>query len=112
MSTLFRRFAILAALALLALLFTPTLRAAATTASAVAAHPARPQSGTPETMLLEAANRDRAAAGLPPFQWDISLAASARKHAELMAQKRTLSHQFTGEASLQDRATQAAPASA
>jgi uncharacterized protein YkwD len=106
MSTLFRRCAILAALALLALLFTPTLRAAGNGTSAVAAHPARPQSGTPETMLLEAANRDRAAAGLPPFQWDMLLAASARKHAELMAQKRTLSHQFPGEASLQDRATQ------
>jgi hypothetical protein len=96
-----RRFAILAALALLALLLTPTLHGTATAASGAAAHPAR----TPETMLLEAANRERAAAGLPPFHWDTSLATSARRHAELMAQRKTLSHQFPGESALQDRAT-------
>lgn len=107
MSSFLRRFAIFAALALLALFLTPTLRAAAAAGvSGTAAHPARPQPGTPETMLLEAANRERAAAGLPAFQWDMSLAASARKHAELMAQKKTLSHQFPNEAALQDRATQ------
>ena len=106
MSSFLRRFAILAALALLALLWTRTLRAAAYGASGTLAYTARPESGTPETILLEAANRERAAAGLPAFQWDMSLAASARKHAELMAQRRTLSHQFPGEAALQDRATQ------
>jgi uncharacterized protein YkwD len=105
-SSLLRRFAILMTLALLALLLTPTLHAAESGYSGAAAHPAGSQSGAPETMLLEAANRDRAAVGLPPFHWDMSLAASARKHAELMAQKRSLSHQFPGEPSLQDRATQ------
>jgi uncharacterized protein YkwD len=106
MSCSLRCFAILAALALLALLLTPTLQAAGIGTSGAAARSARPQSGTPETMLLEAANRERTLAGLAPFHWDTSLAASARKHAELMAQKRTLSHQFPGEAALQDRATQ------
>jgi hypothetical protein len=96
MSTLFRRFAILAALAILVLLLAQTSHAA----------PARPQAGAQETILLDAANRDRAAAGLPALQWDAALATTARQHAQLMAQKNTLSHQFPGELPLQDRATQ------
>ncbi len=67
---------------------------------------AHPHTGSPEAILLDATNRDRASAGLPAYQWDESLAASSRKHAEWMAQRRTLSHQFPGEASLEDRATQ------
>jgi len=101
MSTTLRRFAILATLAILALLLTPTSHAAG------AARAARPQAGTPETMLLEAANRDRASIGLPALQWDMSLAASARQHAQLMAQHNTLSHQFAGELPVQQRAMQA-----
>ena len=99
MSTTLRRFAILALLAFLVLLLTPTLRAAA--------RAARPQPGTAESLLLDAANRDRAAAGLPAFQWDAQLAASARYHALMMAQRNTLSHQFPGELPVQQRATQA-----
>jgi uncharacterized protein YkwD len=101
MSTTLRRFAILAALAVLALLMTATLHAANGAAGA-----ARPQAGSPETMLLDSANRDRVAAGLPPLQWDMSLAGSARFHAQMMAQRNTLSHQFPGEQPLQQRATQ------
>jgi hypothetical protein len=68
---------------------------------------ARPQPNTPEAMLFNAANRDRATAGLPAFQWDANLAEAARQHAERMAQHNTLSHQFPGEAPLQDRAQEA-----
>jgi uncharacterized protein YkwD len=102
MTTTLRRFAILAALALLALLLTPTSHASHTSAS----RSARPQAGAPEAQLLEAANRDRAAAGLTPLRWDISLAAAAQQHAQRMAQANTLSHQFPGELPLQQRATQ------
>jgi uncharacterized protein YkwD len=100
MTTTLRRFAILAALALLALLLTPTSHASRGSSS-------RPQAGTPETQLLEAANHDRAAAGLPLLQWDISLAATAHQHALRMAQANTLSHQFSDELPLQQRATHA-----
>ncbi len=100
MSSTLRRFAILAILSILVLLLTPTLRAAA------AARAARPQPGSAESILFDAANRDRASAGLPQFQWDASLAASAQRHAQLMAQRNTLSHQFPGEPPVQDRARQ------
>ena len=100
MSTTLRRFAILTALALLALVVTSTSHASASGSS-------RPQAGAPESQLLEAANRDRAAAGLRPLQWDVSLAAAARQHAQRMAQANTLSHQFPGEPPMQQRATQA-----
>lgn len=99
MSSILRRFAILAALALAVLLLTPTLHAHA--------RAARPQAGSPETLLLDAANRDRAAAGLPPLQWDMALSAAARQHALRMVQANTLSHQFPGEPALQQRATDA-----
>ncbi len=73
---------------------------------ALAAVP-RPQPGNAEAALLDAANRDRAAAGLPPYQWDAALASAARTHALRMAQANTLSHQFPGEPPLQDRAERA-----
>jgi uncharacterized protein YkwD len=95
MSTTLRRFAILAALAAAALLLTPTLHAAA-----------QPQAGTPESLLLDAANHSRASVGLLPLQWDASLANAARQHAMRMAQMNTLSHQLPGEMPVQDRATQ------
>ncbi len=103
MSTMLRRLTILAALAVLVLLLTPTSHASS---GVYAARSARPQAGAPETQLLDAANHDRAAAGLPALQWDMSLAASARQHAQRMALANTLSHQFPGELPLQQRATQ------
>jgi len=96
MATILRCLTILAAIVLAALLLTPTLHAATAT----------PQSAADLT-LLNAANRDRAAAGLAPLQWDASLAAAAHQHALLMAQRNTLSHQFPGEAPVQDRARHA-----
>jgi len=101
MSTMLRRFAILTALALLALFVTLTSHASGSARSA------RPQVGAPESQLLDAANRDRASAGLHPLQWDMSLAVAARLHAQRMAQTNTLSHQFPGEPPVQQRATQA-----
>ncbi len=71
-----------------------------------AASSSHPQANSPEAMLLNAANRDRAAAGLPAFQWDANLADAAHLHAERMVHHNTLSHQFTGELPLQDRARQ------
>ena len=95
MSTLLRCLAIVAAVVLAALLLTPISHAAAW-----------PQDGSPESMLLDAANHSRAAAGLPPLQWDAALAAAARQHAQRMAQHNTISHQFPGELPLQQRAMQ------
>jgi hypothetical protein len=102
MSTTLRRFAILVGLAILVLLLTPILHAAA-----AAGRPSRPQPGSAESLLLDAANRDRALAGLPAFQWDAALAVSAQSHAQMMAQRNALSHQFPGELPVQQRATQA-----
>ena len=98
MSTLLRCLAILAAVLLAALLLTSTSFAAAS---------ASPQNGSPESMLLGAANHSRAAVGLPALQWDAALAAAARQHALQMVQQNILSHQFPGELPLQERARQA-----
>jgi uncharacterized protein YkwD len=62
-----------------------------------------PQTFNAERALLEDANRERVAQGLPPLRWNANLAAAAHAHALLMAQHNTLSHQFSGEAPLQDR---------
>lgn len=95
MATVLRCLTILVAIVLAALLFTPTL------------HAASPQASAADQALLQAANRDRAAAGLPPLHWDAALAAAAHQHALLMAKKNTLSHQFPSEPPMQDRARQA-----
>jgi uncharacterized protein YkwD len=65
---------------------------------------AAPQTASAERALFDAANRERAAQGLTQLRWDNALASAARDHALLMAQRNTLSHQFPGEAALQDRA--------
>ena len=95
MATALRCLTILVAIVLAALLLAPTLYAASAPASAAG------------MTLLHAANRDRAAAGLPPLRWDEALATAAHHHALLMAQRNTLSHQFPGEAPVQDRARHA-----
>src|SRR5215469_5772969 len=66
-----------------------------------------PAPNSPEAILFIAANRDRATAGLPPFQWDADLADAAGQHAQAMAQRNKLSHQFPGEPAMQDRARRA-----
>jgi len=73
-------------------------------------HPTPPLSPHPspdEKFLLDATNRERAAAGLQPLQWDDALAAAARQHAQLMAHENLLSHQLSGEAPLDQRVAQA-----
>jgi len=67
----------------------------------------RPPMGAAEKILFDAANRDRNSRGLQPLQWDAALANAARAHAQQMAQRNTLSHQFAGEPSMQQRASQA-----
>ncbi len=47
--------------------------------------------------LFDAANRERAARGLPLLKWDEMLAGAAREHALRMAERNTISHQFPGE---------------
>jgi uncharacterized protein YkwD len=66
-----------------------------------------PQTFNAERALLESANRERVAQGLAPLHWNANLAAAAHTHAALMAQRNTLSHQFSGEAPVQDRARSA-----
>lgn len=92
MSTALRCLTIPVAVVLGALLFTPTLHA---------------QTSVAGQTLLNAANRERATAGLHPLQWDSALAAAAHQHALRMAQANQLSHQFPGEPPMQDRARQA-----
>jgi uncharacterized protein YkwD len=60
-----------------------------------------------EKLLLDATNRERAAAGLQSLKWDDALAASAREHNQLMVRENALSHQFPGEPSLEQRTAQA-----
>lgn len=99
MRTVLRLTLMLSTYLLSAMLFTPVMHAAAGSA--------RPQGNSPEAILLNAANHERAAIGLPAFQWDANLAAAARIHAQQMAQRNTLSHQFSGEQPLQVRAMEA-----
>ncbi|MGH9704681.1 MAG: CAP domain-containing protein [Candidatus Acidiferrales bacterium] len=58
---------------------------------------------SPEQILFQAANRDRAAHGVPPLVWDAELAKAAHQHSTRMAQQGTLSHQFPGETDLSSR---------
>jgi hypothetical protein len=60
-----------------------------------------------ERMLFDAANNERAQRSLPALQWDESLAAAARKHANRMAFYNILEHQLSGEPDLRARLTEA-----
>jgi hypothetical protein len=60
-----------------------------------------------EKLLLDSANRERAARDLPLLTWDEALARAARKHAELMAEQDVLAHQLPGEPDLTTRAWEA-----
>ena len=56
-----------------------------------------------EQQLLDYANQARAKAGAPPLHLDGGLTAAARTHADVMARKKQLTHQFEGEPSLPRR---------
>ncbi len=68
---------------------------------------ARQNTTDTERALFDSANRERTARGLSPLKWDKTLARAAHKHALLMAQKNSLSHQFPGEPALNVRAMRA-----
>jgi uncharacterized protein YkwD len=84
-------------------LLTIGLLVAASFSASLAVVQAAPQTISPERALFDSANRERVAQGLSLLRWDEALANAARNHALLMAQRNTLSHQFAGEAALQDR---------
>ena len=60
-----------------------------------------------EKELLDLTNLARADQGLGPLKWDANLAAAAAQHNQLMRGQPDLSHQYTGEPVLVDRAAQA-----
>jgi hypothetical protein len=60
-----------------------------------------------EKAFFDSANRERESRGFAPLHWDAALARSARVHAQMMAQRNTLSHQFPGELDLSTRARKA-----
>lgn len=60
-----------------------------------------------EKYLFDAANQERAARGLPLLRVDVSLSHAAENHAELMAERADISHQFAGEPDLSQRGASA-----
>jgi uncharacterized protein YkwD len=62
-----------------------------------------------ENQLFALANQVRAEAGVPALQRDEGLTQAAREHAAAMAAQQQLSHQFSGETSVQQRLTAATP---
>jgi uncharacterized protein YkwD len=62
-----------------------------------------------ENQLFALANQVRAEAGVPALQRDEGLTRAAREHAAAMAAQQQLSHQFSGEASVQQRLAAATP---
>src|SRR6478672_11279031 len=62
-----------------------------------------------ENRLFDLANQARAEAGVAALQRDDGLVQAARQHASAMAAQHQLSHQFSGEASVQQRLTAATP---
>jgi uncharacterized protein YkwD len=56
-----------------------------------------------ERALFAAINQARRAQALPSLLWDESLAAAARRHAEIMAERGSAQHGFDGEPSLSAR---------
>jgi uncharacterized protein YkwD len=65
---------------------------------------AQQKSSPAERELFAAVNRERKAQNLPTLKWDDALAEAARKHADVMAQRGTISHQLMGEPNLLSRA--------
>jgi hypothetical protein len=56
-----------------------------------------------EQQLFDLVNREREKAGLNKLEWSDSLAEAALAHSKLLAQNRDLSHQFSGEPTVQER---------
>ncbi|HKM45974.1 MAG TPA: CAP domain-containing protein [Terriglobales bacterium] len=62
-----------------------------------------------ENELLEAVNKSRELAGVPPLRGNESLRAAALAHAQRMVASERLEHQFSGEPSLLERIAQDGP---
>jgi len=60
-----------------------------------------------EQELFASVNRARRAQELPELKWNEALAAAARRHAAMMAQRGSAQHGFAGEPNLASRVTQA-----
>ncbi len=90
------------ALLLSAGMFTPLPGVAATPTGMIP-----PSPNVAERYLLDAANRERAARGLPLLHNDPVLAQAARYHALQMADHGNISHQFPGEPDLMERGSHA-----
>jgi Cysteine-rich secretory protein family len=60
----------------------------------------------PPAQLLQLLNQERANAGLEPLAWDNALADAAQHHADRMVRGGALSHQYSGETDLAQRAAQ------
>jgi hypothetical protein len=56
-----------------------------------------------EQKLFQLINSERAKRGIPELRWNDKLQQSARNHAQRLAEKETLSHQFAGEPNVQAR---------
>lgn len=57
--------------------------------------------------VFDLTNQDRLQHGLATLRWDAALASAAEAHAEQMAERRMISHQFPGERPLMDRTASA-----
>jgi hypothetical protein len=72
---------------------------------------AQAPSGTPpsvaEQYLFTQANAERAQRGLAPLRWDDALYRAAALHADQMASRASISHQYPGEPELAERGRQA-----
>jgi hypothetical protein len=60
-----------------------------------------------EQYLLSAANAERVQRGLQPLRWDGALYAAANYHAQQMAERESISHQYEGEPELTARGQEA-----
>jgi len=56
-----------------------------------------------EKQIFQLANQARQDAGIEQLAWNEQAAEAARAHAKLMAEKQSLSHQFSGEPTLRER---------
>ena len=72
-------------------------------ASASAAQAPPAAAPPPEQQLFKLLNMVRQNAGLPALKWDAKLAEAAQAHAQRMASKHAISHQFSGEPELTQR---------
>jgi len=71
--------------------------------SDLAAGSSSDEDSTAENELLEAANKSREEAGVPPLRVDENLREAAREHARRMVASKSLEHRLPGEAALLER---------